>query len=139
MNTLERKLPIGIQTFEKMRAEGCLYVDKTAIIYQIAATKVPYFLSRPRRFGKSLLISTLEAYFQGRKDLFEGLAIEKLETKWEQYPVLHLDLNAKKYETAADLVAMLNSIWRNGKPYMVMRRKTVVLKNVLVISLSKPT
>ena len=83
MNTLERKLPIGIQTFEKMRAEGCLYVDKTAIIYQIAATKVPYFLSRPRRFGKSLLISTFEAYFQGRKDLFEGLAIEKLETKWE--------------------------------------------------------
>ena len=80
----------------------------TAIIYQIAATKVPYFLSRPRRFGKSLLISTFEAYFQGRKDLFEGLAIEKLETKWEQYPVLHLDLNAKKYETAADLVAMLN-------------------------------
>ena len=108
MNTLERKLPIGIQTFEKMRAEGCLYVDKTAIIYQIAATKVPYFLSRPRRFGKSLLISTFEAYFQGRKDLFEGLAIEKLETKWEQYPVLHLDLNAKKYETATDLVAMLN-------------------------------
>ena len=108
MNTLERKLPIGIQTFEKMRAEGCLYVDKTAIIYQIVATKVPYFLSRPRRFGKSLLISTFEAYFQGRKDLFEGLAIEKLETKWEQYPVLHLDLNAKKYETAADLVAMLN-------------------------------
>ena len=68
----------------------------------------PYFLSRPRRFGKSLLISTFEAYFQGRKDLFEGLAIEKLEKKWEQYPVLHLDLNAKKYETAADLVAMLN-------------------------------
>lgn len=108
MDTLERKLPIGIQTFEKMRAEGCLYVDKTTIIYQIAATKVPYFLSRPRRFGKSLLISTFEAYFQGRKDLFEGLAIEKLETKWEQYPVLHLDLNAKKYETVADLVAMLN-------------------------------
>ena len=108
MNTLERKLPIGIQTFEKMRAEGCLYVDKTAIIYQIAATKVPYFLSRPRRFGKSLLISTFEAYFQGRKDLFEGLAIEKLETKWEQYPVLHLDLNAKRYETAADLVAESN-------------------------------
>lgn len=72
MNTLERKLPIGIQTFEKMRAEGCLYVDKTAIIYQIVATKVPYFLSRPRRFGKSLLISTFEAYFQGRKDLLKA-------------------------------------------------------------------
>ena len=97
MNTLERKLPIGIQTFEKMRAEGCLYVDKTAIIYQIAATKVPYFLSRPRRFGKSLLLSTLEAYFCGKKELFEGLAIEQLETEWNEHAVLHLDLNAEDY------------------------------------------
>ena len=106
MDTLERKLPIGIQTFENIRKGGFLYVDKTAILWQIINTGKPYFLSRPRRFGKSLLISTFEAYFQGRKDLFEGLAIEKLEKKWEQYPVLHLDLNAKKYETAADLVAM---------------------------------
>ena len=98
-----RKLPIGIQTFDKLREGGFLYVDKTAMIYQIASTSTPYFLSRPRRFGKSLLISTFEAYFQGRKDLFQGLAIEQLETKWEQYPVLHLDLNARKYETAADL------------------------------------
>ena len=103
-----RKLPIGIQTFDKLREGGFLYVDKTAMIYQIASTSTPYFLSRPRRFGKSLLISTFEAYFQGRKDLFQGLAIEQLETKWEQYPVLHLDLNARKYETAADLMAMLN-------------------------------
>ena len=108
MDTLERKLPIGIQTFENIRKGGFLYVDKTAILWQIINMGKPYFLSRPRRFGKSLLISTFEAYFQGRKDLFEGLAIEKLEKKWEQYPVLHLDLNAKKYETAADLVAMLN-------------------------------
>ena len=100
--------PIGIQNFEKIRNDGYLYIDKTALMYQMVKTGSYYFLSRPRRFGKSLLISTLEAYFQGRKDLFEGLAIEKLETKWEQYPVLHLDLNAKKYETAADLVAMLN-------------------------------
>lgn len=103
-----RKLPIGIQTFEKLREEGYLYVDKTAMIYRIASSSTPYFLSRPRRFGKSLLISTFESYFQGRKDLFHGLAIEKLETKWEEYPVLHLDLNARKYETAADLIAMLN-------------------------------
>ena len=103
-----RNLPIGIQSFERLRRDGYLYVDKTAFVYELASTGNPYFLSRPRRFGKSLLISTFEAYFQGRKDLFEGLAIEKLETKWEQYPVLHLDLNAKKYETAADLVAMLN-------------------------------
>ncbi|ADV43937.1 ATP-binding protein [Bacteroides helcogenes] len=103
-----RKLPIGIQTFEKLREENYLYVDKTDLIYQIAVTSVPYFLSRPRRFGKSLLLSTFEAYFEGRQDLFKGLAIEKLETRWEQYPVLHLDLNARKYETAADLTAMLN-------------------------------
>ena len=103
-----RKLPIGIQTFEEIRKDGYLYVDKTAMVHQIANVGKPYFLSRPRRFGKSLLLSTFEAYFQGRKDLFQGLAIEKLETKWEQYPVLHLDLNARKYETAADLVAMLN-------------------------------
>lgn len=108
MDTLGRKLPIGLQTFEDIRKGDFLYVDKTGILWQIINTGKPYFLSRPRRFGKSLLISTFEAYFQGRKDLFEGLAIEKLETKWEQYPVLHLDLNAKKYETAADLVAMLN-------------------------------
>lgn len=67
-----RKLPIGIQTFDKLREGGFLYVDKTAMIYQIASTSTPYFLSRPRRFGKSLLISTFEAYFQGRKDLFQA-------------------------------------------------------------------
>lgn len=103
-----RKLPIGIQTFEEIRSGGYLYVDKTEMVYQIANIGKPYFLSRPRRFGKSLLISTFESYFQGRKDLFQGLAIENLETKWEEYPVLHLDLNARKYETAADLIAMLN-------------------------------
>ena len=103
-----RKLPIGIQTFEEIRNGGYLYVDKTALVYQIANVGKPYFLSRPRRFGKSLLLSTFEAYFQGRKDLFRGLAIEKLETEWTQYPVFHLDLNARKYETPADLVAMLN-------------------------------
>ncbi len=101
-------LIIGIQTFEKLREENYLYVDKTAMVYKIASNSTPYFLSRPRRFGKSLLISTFEAYFQGRKDLFHGLAIEKQETRWEEYPVLHLDLNARKYETAGDLVAMLN-------------------------------
>ena len=103
-----RKLPIGIQTFEEIRRDGYLYVDKTAMVYQIANVGKPYFLSRPRRFGKSLLLSTFEAYFQGRKDLFQGLAIEQLEKEWEEYPVLHLDLNARKYETAADLTAMLN-------------------------------
>ena len=103
-----RKLPIGIQSFEKIRNGNYLYVDKTELVYRLAVSEIPYFLSRPRRFGKSLLISTLDAYFQGRKELFQGLAIEKLEHDWLTYPVLHLDLNARKYETEADLEAILN-------------------------------
>ena len=99
MNDLLRKLPIGIQTFEKLRKGDYLYVDKTEFVWKIAYTSTPYFLSRPRRFGKSLLLSTFEAYFEGKKELFEGLAIEKLETKWEKHPVLHLDLNAEKYDS----------------------------------------
>lgn len=71
-----RKLPVGIQDFTKLREEGFLYVDKTALVYKMAVAGNPIFLSRPRRFGKSLLLSTLEAYFLGRKDLFKGLAIE---------------------------------------------------------------
>lgn len=104
---LFRKLPVGIQTFEELRKEGYLYVDKTALVWQIANTGKPYFLSRPRRFGKSLLISTFESYFDGRKDLFEGLAVEKLETKWEKYPILHLDLNAEKYDAPERLGIIL--------------------------------
>ena len=103
-----RKLPIGIQSFEKIRNGNYLYVDKTELVYRLAVSEIPYFLSRHRRFGKSLLISTLDAYFQGRKELFQGLAIEKLEHDWLTYPVLHLDLNARKYETEADLEAILN-------------------------------
>ena len=104
-----RKLPIGIQTFEKVRKENFLYVDKTAMVYQLASTFTPYFLSRPRRFGKSMLISTFESYFQGRRDLFEGLAIENLEKDWIEYPVLHLDLNAEKYDTVEALHIILNT------------------------------
>ena len=108
MNSVLRKLPIGIQTFEDIRRDNYLYVDKTAFVWRIANTGKPYFLSRPRRFGKSLLLSTFEAYFKGKKELFEGLAIEQMEKEWRQFPVLHLDLNAKKYETPEDLNAMLN-------------------------------
>ena len=103
-----RKLPIGIQTFEKLREENYLYVDKTALVYRIASTSVPYFLSRPRRFGKSLLISTLEAYFQGKKELFQGLAMEKLEKDWTKYPILHIDLNTQKYDSPQSLESKLN-------------------------------
>lgn len=91
--------PIGKQNFEKLRNEGCVYVDKTAIIYKLVKEGSAYFLSRPRRFGKSLLLSTLEAYFTGKKELFKGLAIEQLEKEWHTYPVMHLDLNAEKYES----------------------------------------
>ena len=108
MVTFGRKLPIGIQTFSDIRTQGYLYVDKTALVWKIANTGKPFFLSRPRRFGKSLLLSTFEAYFEGKKELFEGLAIEQLEEKWEKYPILHLDLNARRYERAEDLIAMLN-------------------------------
>ena len=92
-----RKLPVGIQSFEIVREKGYQYVDKTEMIYRLVSTDIPYFLSRPRRFGKSLLLSTIEAYFDGRKDLFEGLAISELETKWEKYPILYLDLTHFEY------------------------------------------
>ena len=85
--------PIGIQNFEKIRKDGYLYIDKTDLIYQVEKKGSYYFLSRPRRFGKSLLLSTLEAYFQGKKELFEGLAMEKLEKEWTKHPILHFDLN----------------------------------------------
>ena len=80
------KYPIGIQSFNQMIEDGYVYVDKTDLIYQ-------FFLSRPRRFGKSLLVSTLKCYFQGRKELFRGLAIDKLETEWAEYPVFHIDFS----------------------------------------------
>ena len=109
MIDLSRKLPIGIQTFEKLRKEGYLYVDKTALVWQMVSTSTPYFLSRPRRFGKSLLLSTFEAYFEGKKELFKGLAIEDLEKEWITYPVLHLDLNAEKYDTPERLNSILSN------------------------------
>jgi len=103
-----RQLPVGIQSFKVLRNDGYLYIDKTAMIYRLVSTSMPYFFSRPRRFGKSLLLSTLKAYFEGRKDLFEGLAISELETKWEQYPVLYLDLNAERYVSVEYLEAILS-------------------------------
>ena len=103
------KYPIGIQQFEKLREDEWVYVDKTRQIYELVQGGSCYFLSRPRRFGKSLLLSTLEAYFQGKKHLFEGLAIEKLEKEWTVHPVLHLDLNAKPFTKLQDLYDLLNA------------------------------
>ena len=100
--------PVGIQNFESLRHDGYCYVDKTALMYRLVKTGRYYFLSRPRRFGKSLLISTLEAYFQGKKELFEGLAVHELEKEWAEYPILHLDLNIGQYDTGQSLNDILN-------------------------------
>ena len=102
------KFPIGIQQFEENRLGDWIYVDKTAHIYNLAAGGKYFFLSRPRRFGKSMLLSTLEAYFQGKKHLFKGLAIEQLETEWAEHAVLHIDLNAKAFQKVEDLYDLLN-------------------------------
>lgn len=104
-----RKLPLGIQDFPSLREDGYLYVDKTALVHKLVTEGRVYFLSRPRRFGKSLLLSTLGAYFEGRKELFCGLAIERLETDWLEYPVLRLDLNAEKYDSPEALAGILES------------------------------
>lgn len=105
---MKKFFPIGIQNFEKIRQSEFCYIDKTDLIYQLAISANCYFLSRPRRFGKSLLLSTMEAYFTGKKELFKGLAIEKLETEWKEYPVLHLDLNARNYDSVNALKGILN-------------------------------
>ncbi|MBR0100802.1 MAG: AAA family ATPase, partial [Treponema sp.] len=88
-----RNLPIGIQTFEELRTKNCVYIDKTQFVDKLVRVGKPYFLSRPRRFGKSLFLSTLKSYFEGRKDLFEGLSLSKTETEWKKYPVFYLDFN----------------------------------------------
>lgn len=100
--------PIGIQDFEKIRKDGFVYVDKTRLIYNLARQGGYAFLSRPRRFGKSLLVSTMEAYFSGRKELFDGLAVAGLEKDWIQYPVLRLDLSGKAYDEADVLKKVLD-------------------------------
>ena len=102
------KYPIGIQNFEKMRREGYVYVDKTQLMWKMVSEGSYYFLSRPRRFGKSLMISTLEAFFSGERELFKGLYVDSVEWDWLQYPILHLDLNAEKYDSKEALDNMLD-------------------------------
>ena len=103
MEQTRRRYPIGIQTFEKIRTGNFVYIDKTALIYDLVTSNNRYFLGRPRRFGKSLLVTTLEAYFSGKKELFDGLAIARLEKDWIEYPVLHFDFSGTKYLSAEDL------------------------------------
>ena len=109
----KRLLPIGIQSFEKLRENHCVYVDKTEYVYRLVHDIAPFFLSRPRRFGKSLLLSTLKAYWKGKKELFRGLAIEKLEETnpdaWKKYPVFYFDFNSDNYHAIHSLENVLDA------------------------------
>ena len=109
MDTQQRLYPVGIQTFADIRNENYLYIDKTEYVYRMTHSGARYiFLSRPRRFGKSLLVSTLHSYFEGRKELFKGLAIEALEKDWTVHPVLHFDMSMAKHMEKEQLESMLN-------------------------------
>ena len=108
MEALQRLYPIGIQTFSEIREKNYLYIDKTEYVYRMTHFAKYVFLSRPRRFGKSLLASTLHSYFSGRKDLFQGLAMERLEKEWIEYPVLHFDMSTAKHVDKEQLLQELN-------------------------------
>ena len=108
METLQRLYPIGIQTFSEIREKNYLYIDKTEYVYRMTHFAKYVFLSRPRRFGKSLLTSTLHSYFSGRKDLFQGLAMERLEKDWTEYPVLHFDMSMAKHVDKGRLERLLD-------------------------------
>ena len=116
--TTERRYPIGIQTFERLRRENYLYIDKTDLVWKMTKESPFIFLSRPRRFGKSLLTTTLDSYFKGDKELFQGLKIMELEKEWKQYPVIHLDLSSVKgKESAKELERALNLLISEGNKF----------------------
>ena len=124
----DRKLPVGIQSFEKIRKEGYLYVDKTDIIWQLANRNKTYnYLSRPRRFGKSVLVDTLEAYFMGKKELFEGLKIMQLETEWVKRPVIRLDMSRAGAEPETLRSYLDNTFDRLEKEYGITPKPTAKL------------
>ena len=131
------KYPIGIQDFEDLQRNGYAYVDKTNFVYKLADEGKYYFLSRPRRFGKSLFLSTLEVYFQGKKELFKGLAIYDLETEWKKYPIFHIDLNTANFREKDSLYTVLNdylTTWeskygtRESEATLALRFKGVIAR-----------
>ena len=132
------KYPIGMQSFDQIREMGCVYVDKTDMVYRLATDGKIYFLSRPRRFGKSLLVSTLKHYFLGHKELFQGLAIEQLEQEWLEYPVFHIDFNGTDFTRPGSLLSVLEgyvATWEHdygASPYQedLGKRFAYVLKQV---------
>ena len=131
------KYPIGIQDFEKLRTNAYSYVDKSRFVYKLATEGEYYFLCRPRRFGKSLFLSTLEAYFLGKKELFKGLAIYDLETEWKKYPIFHIDLNTANFREKDSLYTVLNdylTTWeckygtRESEATLALRFKGVIAR-----------
>ena len=130
-----KPLPVGIQTFEKVIAQNCLYVDKTAYIPRMLNVSNYIFLSRPRRFGKSLLVSTLQSYFEGRKDLFKGLYIEQVEKEWTEYPVVRLDMSSSKHMEKEQLENyLLNILGKNEKRFGIsanQREPNIRLMNLI--------
>lgn len=151
MGDFVRKLPIGIQDFESIRQEKYLYIDKTEYIYNLVNEGKPYFLSRPRRFGKSLFLSTLRAYFEGKKELFEGLRIAELEKDdaWQEYPVFYIDFNKNNFKADSALEQVLDahlreweSIYGNEEEkaplairfqYLIKKAAETTGKNVVVL------
>ncbi|MGP1595130.1 MAG: AAA family ATPase, partial [Treponema sp.] len=131
---ITRKLPIGVQSFKDLRNKGFLYVDKTEYLFRLANSSKIYFLSRPRRFGKSLFLSTLAAYFRGQKELFKGLYIEKAEedqaarearNAWQEYPVLYLDFNTGQYELTGALDETLTYFLDTEEPKYNLQKSTL--------------
>ena len=116
---MAQKLPLGVQTFDKIITGGYIYVDKTALVHQLVKNNTYVFLSRPRRFGKSLLLSTLEAYFSGRKDLFQGLAIDRLEQHDDTTMALEVDLPLSEFHGHMETVMLLNKPLTQEKKVLV--------------------
>jgi len=131
-----RRYPVGIQSFEQMIERNYAYIDKTGIMYDMVQTYQNVFLSRPRRFGKTLLVSTLECYFTGRKELFKGLKIDSQEKDWKQYPVLHFDMSGATFsseqqlldETESETFAVRENIRKGEGEIEVNQRLTGIIR-----------
>lgn len=129
------KYPIGIQSFDQLIEDGYVYVDKTDLVYSLVKEGKIYFLSRPRRFGKSLLVSTLKNYFLGRKELFKGLKIDTLEKDWKVYPVFHLDFNGTDFTLPGNWKESSAIIFLHGPTNMLCPKRAVT--SVWAISLQR--
>ncbi len=139
METLPRRYPLGIQTFQKIIEENMLYVDKTELIYKLTQSYSYVFLSRPRRFGKSLLVSTLASYFRGEKDLFKGLAMERLEKQWKKHPVIHLSLASVKEIEPEKIEESLSDRLRDIESQFGIERKSNILGSRLKAIIQQTT